>query len=117
MYYVTSAMCHFRMVQQTSSSSENHKSDTDNSSPWLLVVCVFISILFNIIFLAIIAFAYKRNRHLLKSNRQLATRDGLSYSRVNNDSDSEIVTISSASPSPTNRDIDTDDDDEPMIDL
>ncbi|XP_065891527.1 VPS10 domain-containing receptor SorCS2-like [Dysidea avara] len=105
------------MVQQTSSSSENHKSDTDNSSPWLLVVCVFISILFNIIFLAIIAFAYKRNRHLLKSNRQLATRDGLSYSRVNNDSDSEIVTISSASPSPTNRDIDTDDDDEPMIDL
>jgi len=105
-------MCHFRMVQQTSSTSgPTSTPDKESSSPWLLVVCVFISIFFNIIFLAIIIFTYRRNCR--RRNRQLATLDGLSYSRVNNDD----VIISSGSLSPTNSGHDDNDDDEPMIDL
>ena len=105
------------MVQQTSSTSST-PDNKESSTPWLLVVCVFISILFNIIFLAIIIFTYKRNCRRL--NYRHAVLDGLSYSRVNNDSDSENVTISSTSLSPTNsdhRDSGDEDDDEPMIDL
>jgi len=106
---------HFRIVQQTSSTLSADKDSSSSSSPWLLIVCVFISILFNIIFLAVIVFAYKKK---LKKHRQLTTHEGLSYRRVNNDSDSENFTIESAMSSPTSSGHNnSDDDDDPMIDL
>ena len=60
-------------------------------------------------------FAYKKK---LKKHRQLTTHEGLSYRRVNNDSDSENFTIESAMSSPTSSGHNnSDDDDDPMIDL
>ena len=84
------------------------------------------SIAFNVVFLFIICFAFKRNRSLANSNRQLVTRDGLHYSRVNDRMDIDEVNINSndenstsssnsSSPSPVNGD--NNDDDGPMIDL
>ena len=106
------------------SSEQENQGNSDNNEK-LLIASVFISIAFNIVFLIIICFAFKRNRSLTRSNRQLVTRDGLHYSRVNdrmdidevniNSNDENSASSSSSSPSPVNGH--NNDDDEPMIDL
>ena len=106
---------------QSNQESQSNKDDNQ----WLLITCVSISIAFNILFIIIIGFVFKKNRALTRSNDQLATRGGLHYSRINdrmdidevniNTNDDDSDTSNSSSPSPVNGN--NNDDDEPMIEL
>ena len=112
---------HCSIVDSTNSQSSNSEDESDNH--WLLVTCVFISIAFNILFMVIIGLTFRKNRALTRSNRQLVTRGGFHYSRINdrmnsdeaNDEDNSNTSNTSSSPSPVNGDDDNEDD--PMIEL
>jgi len=112
---------YYRIVHDPNdkSTQQEQQSSKSDKTEGLLVSCVFISIAFNILFLIIIGFAFKRNRALVRSNRQLLTRDGLHYSRVNdtiNIDDQSNTSSDSRSTSPVNSN-DINDDDDPMIEL
>ena len=98
-------------------------SGNSDTSEKLLVTCVLISIAFNILFIIIICFAFKKNRALAKSNHQLVTRDGLHYSRVNDRIDIDELDInhnsgsSSDSSSCSTPSLVIGNNDDPMIEL
>ena len=111
----------YRIVDPTKGYSSDQDNVSSDASEKLLVSCVLISIAFNILFIVIICFAFKKNRVLARSNHQLVTRNGLHYSRINDRMDIDEVdnndgsssdSSSSSSPSPVNGN-----DDDPMIEL
>ena len=124
MYILSGHNFYYRIEEPSKGYSSQPDDSDDGNDRALLIACVFISLAFNILFLIIIGFAFKKNRALVKSNRQLVTRDGLHYSRVNDRMDIDEVNVNtndesstsssnSSSPSPVN----DNNDDEPMIEL